>query len=69
MSIISQKSYIEIEYSDSPTSIKIIPSGWRNRFHVILEDPEEGDLFYDHALLTREQVERNYHCNLSVYFE
>ncbi len=29
----------------------IVPSGWAGYYHVIIEDPNEGDLDYEHEFL------------------
>jgi len=34
----------------------IIPSGWKDMFHVIYEDPTEGDYHCEHKFMKKEDV-------------
>ena len=34
----------------------IIQSGWAGMYHVITEDPTEGDLFHEHEFLSEKEV-------------
>ncbi len=38
----------------------IVPSGWVGQYHVITEDPTEGDWHYEHEFLSKDQLYEKY---------
>ncbi len=44
-------------------TIMIIPSGWRRNYHVITEDPTEGDYYYRHEFLSIDELCKRYNLN------
>lgn len=59
---------IEITSENSPSVIIILPSHWGGHYHVIEEDPEQGDLYNEHRFLSKYEVELVYHIDLDDYF-
>ncbi len=49
-----QDTLKKLEFGD--TQIIIIPSNWIGRYHVITEDPTEGDWAHEHEFLSKQQV-------------
>jgi len=47
--------------------IQIIKSHWDNYYHVIIEDPTEGDLYYKHEFKEKEEVEREYNTTIGDF--
>ncbi len=57
------KAAIELTFGDA--TITIMKSGWgvesnRQYYHVIEEDPTEGDYFYKHSFLSERVVTEKY---------
>ena len=63
---ITNQSHIHItsmcDLSDVTVTM-IIPSGWRNYYHVITEDPEEGDHYYSHEFMHLDKVALRYNIH------
>lgn len=51
-------TYISFYDSDSVCSLKIIQSGWRNKYHCILEWGEYEDV--DYELYDKEQIQQRF---------
>ena len=60
---ISNLLHISITNPTDPAVIMIIPSGWRNYYHVITEDPEEGDHYYSHEFMHLDKVALRYNIS------
>ncbi len=54
MEINHAKKYTLIIAGD--TQICIVKSGWVGMYHVITEDPTEGDFFHEHEFLSEKRV-------------
>ena len=60
---ITNRSHMQITSMSDPSDVTvtmIIPSGWRNYYHVITEDPEEGDHYYSHEFMHLDKVALRY---------
>ena len=43
----------------------IIESGWKDKYHVIIEDPTEGDLYHNHEFLSKNEIYDRYKIDLN----
>ncbi len=57
----SENSYIALS-CDDPWGVRIIKSGWENKYYVIFEDGEMED--YTLHFLTKEEIEEEYKIKL-----
>ena len=64
MQEIIQKKHIEIRHAEYPAVITIVPSGWGNMYHVIHEDPENGNFDHSHEFLSKDRVQLRYNIKL-----
>ncbi len=53
----------QLTFGDS--TVTIVPSGWVGRYHVITEDPSEGDWDHEHEFLSEEKVCTQYNLKPS----
>jgi hypothetical protein len=70
MTIYSNVKYItELMLYDNtyPGAVLIIRSGWKDMFHVITENPEDGDHDHTHEFLSRDKVIMRYGIDLLGY--
>lgn len=63
---ITDLSYTSITNPPDPAAIMIIPSGWKDHYHVITEDPEEGDYNYSHEFMHSDEVALRYNISPMV---
>ena len=49
-------TFTQLESTSYPAVIMIIPSGWVDMYHVITEDPEEGDYYQKHEFMHKNKV-------------
>jgi len=45
---------------NNPRAFTIIKSGWSDFYHVIEEDPTEGDLWFDHQFLSEKELKARF---------
>jgi len=60
---ITNRSHMHMTSISDPSDVTvtmIIPSGWRNYYHVITETPEEGDHYYSHEFMHLDKVALRY---------
>lgn len=38
----------------------LVKSGWDNHYHLITEDPTEGDMSHEHKFLSYEEIKKHY---------
>jgi len=57
------QAHAVIERSAYPERIIIIPSGWKDRYHVIVEDPEYGNFHYTHKFTHKSEIRDRYDIN------
>jgi len=43
-----------IHHEHDSGATTIVPSGWTGNFHLIIENPEDGDLTYEYSFHSRE---------------
>lgn len=61
---IYEENYLKLSIPESPVQVLIIKSGWSDFYHVITEDPQEGDLYYNHEFLREEKIKLRYGVEL-----
>ena len=42
------------------THFSLSKSGWSGMYHLIIENPEDGDMFYEHHFVDRTDIEERY---------
>ena len=62
--MVLDKKYYEIRQDKNPAIVKIIPSGWDDKWHVITEDPEKGDYHYKHTFISKNKVEKLFNIEI-----
>jgi hypothetical protein len=53
-----------IEILQGDKAMWVIESGWHDRYHVITEDPTEGDFFHDHKFVSKRVLKEKYKIDL-----
>lgn len=48
------------QIGDGPACYTLIKSGWDDKYHLIYEDPESGDYYFEHYFLSKSEIESRF---------
>jgi len=51
---------LTIKHEHDPGCTNLIASGWTGNYHVISENPEDGDLSYEHSFHSKEYIRAHF---------
>jgi len=56
-----------IQIVQEDTVVWVIESGWHDKYHVITEDPTEGDFFHEHEFVSKRVLKGKYKIDLDKF--